>query len=315
MAYTVEAMDSPLPSAHAPVTPELPSKSFTGYDVAAESARSKDKAPSEAKSEPKSGQVETKEEPKVPADPGESVTLSPRISAIARKEQAARQREQALVQREKDLAERLAKADKFDSIQKRIEAKDYSAAEELGMTYEQYSDYLLSKKAPDPQEERYKKVETELDALKRKQAELELKEYNFNQNLWKQEISKVVSAGEDFSTIKELGAEDVVLQHINDSFEEDGVELTVEQAAKDIEEALVARAEKFASVSKIKTRLGQPAEARTLGAPRTSSPKTITQNLTVSSEQTKPSKPFHLMSESEQIAEAIRRVNMAKLSR
>src|ERR1700677_4791423 len=101
MAYVVEPMDSPLPSAHSKtqsqLTPDLPSKSFTGYDTAAEAARIKDKA-LEGKPEAQQKQVETTEEPQSPANPSESVTLSPKISALARKEQATRQREQALVQ-------------------------------------------------------------------------------------------------------------------------------------------------------------------------------------------------------------------------
>jgi hypothetical protein len=103
----------------------------------------------------------------------------------------------------------------------------------------------------------------------------------------------------------------MVLQHVNDSFDEDDVELTVEQAAKEIEAEAVKRAEKFASVSKIKQRFSEP--PKVLGAPKTA-PKTITQSMTLSSEKA-ASKPFHLMSESEQIAEAIRRVQAAKQGR
>ena len=58
-----------------------------------------------------------------------------------------------------------------------------------------------------------------------------------------------------------------MLQHVNDSFEEDGIELTAEQAAKEIEDELVKRAEKFASVSKIKQKFEAPAQK--LGPPKT----------------------------------------------
>ena len=107
--------------------------------------------------------------------------------------------------------------------------------------------------------------------------------------------------------------EEAVLQHVNDSFEQDGVKLTAEQAAKEIEEALIARAEKFSSVSKIKNK--QVSEAKVLGPPKTSSVKTITQQMTTTPKTAPTSKPFHLMSESEQIAEAFRRVQAAKLQR
>ena len=115
----------------------------------------------------------------------------------------------------------------------------------------------------------------------------------------------MVSGSEDFSSIKELGAEEIVLQHINDSFEEDGVELSAEEAAKEIEAALVARAEKFASLTKLK----KQQETRTLPPPKAS--KTITQNMTTTPVKSS-TKPMHLMSESEQWAEATRRYLASK---
>lgn len=310
MAFSVEAMDvapAAVPN-NQPNQFDLPSKEFVGYDPKGVTPVTGSDRAENVKQE---DTVEASE-PAEPARPEESVTLSPQISALARKEQAQRQRERALAQRERELEAKLADAEKYQQIRSKIANKDYSAADELGMTHEQYTQYLLDKQASeDPAEQRYRKVESELEQLKKRQEELVIQEWKANQNLWKQEIAKVVDGNEEFSTIKELGAHEAVLKHINDSFEEDGIELTAEQAAKEIEEALIARAEKLASVSKIKKKF--EAEPKVLGAPKTS-PKTITQNMTVTSEKVK-SKPFHLMTESEQIAEAIRRVQAAKQQR
>lgn len=241
----------------------------------------------------------------------ESVTLSPQISALARKEQAQRKREQAIVQREKDFADKLSKAEKYEQLQKKIAAKDYSAADELGLTYEEYTQHLLNKNATEsPEAKTLREMREEMAALKKNQEEQTVKEYQANQALWKEEIAKVIDGNEEFSTIKHFKAYDAVLHHINDSFEEDGIELTAEQAAKEIENALAERAEKFASAPKIKNKMQGD---KVLGPPKSSS-KTLTQNMTVTSQ--KPStKPFHMLSESEQIAEAIRRVQAAKQTR
>lgn len=310
MAFTVEAMDVAPASQpnNQPNQFDLPAKEFVGYDPkGTTTVTGSDR--SENVKQPDTTEAAV---PAEPAAPEESVTLSPQISALARKEQAQRQRERALMQREKALEARLADAEKYQQLKTKVAAKDYSAAEELGLTHEQYTQYVLEKQAgEDPVEQRYRKVESELEQLKKNQEEQTVQEYQANQGLWKQEIAKVVDGNEEFSTIKELGAHAAVLKHINDSFDEDGVELTAEQAAKEIEEALFARAEKLASVSKIKKKF--EAEPKVLGAPK-ASPKTITQNMTVTSEKSK-SKPFHLMSESEQIAEAIRRVQAAKTQR
>lgn len=315
MAFTVEAIEvAPMPAQtnNQPNQFDLPSKEFVGYDPKGTTTITG--TPNERASEPNVKQENTVEveAPAEPAKTEESVTLSPQISALARKEQAQRQRERALVQREKDFAAKLADAEKYAQLKSKIAAKDYSAADEMGLSYEQYTQYLLDKQNGEkPEEQRYRKVESELEALKKQQEEKTIQEYQANQALWKKEIAQVIASNEEFSTIKELKAESAVLKHINESFDEDGVELTVEQAAKEIEEHLVARAEKLASVSKLKKKF--EAGPSVLGAPKTS-PKTITQNMTVTSEKVK-SKPFHLMSESEQIAEAIRRVQASKLQR
>lgn len=310
MGFTTEAMEAApagLPN-NQPNQFDLPSKEFTGYDPKGTTTVTG----SDRSENLKQANTSEVSAPAEPARAEESLTLSPQISALARKEQAQRQRERAFMQREKELTAKLADAEKYQQIRTKLAAKDYSAADDLGMTHDQYTQYLLDKQAgEDPAEQRYRKVESELEQLKKNQEEQTIQEYKANQNLWKQEIAKVVDAGEEFSTIKELGAYDAVLRHINDSFDEDGIELSAEQAAKEIEDALYARAEKLASVSKIKKKF--ETEPRVLGAPK-SSPKTITQNMTVTSEKAK-SKPFHLMSESEQIAEAIRRVQASKLQR
>lgn len=311
MAFTTESIEVPVTpqsNANEPNQFDLPVKEFLGYDPKGTTTVTGSPIESKTQESPKQ-ETTTEQVADSPAE--ESVRLSPQISALARKEQAQRKREQAFSQREKEFQSKLADAEKYAQLKAKLAAKDYSAADELGMSYEEYTQYLIDKKsAENPEEQRYRKVEEKLSSLEKAQEEQTLKEYAENQKLWKQEIAKTVDADEKFSTIKELGAYQAVLDHVNDSFEEDGVELTVEQAAQEIEEALVARAEKFASVTKIKQKFQEP--PKVLGAPKTS-PKTITQNMTVTSEKTTSSKPFHMMSEREQWEEAARRVQAARI--
>lgn len=315
MAFTTESLEAPRmgQALSEPSQFDLPSKEFVGYDpkgthsITGSPLVKNNEIPKQA--ETPAGEQPTQDEV---APVEETVTLSPKVSALARKEQAQRQREQVLARREKELEAKLADADKFRKLQEKIAAKDYSAADELGLKYDEYVEHELKKNTEvTPEEQRFRKLEEELAATKKVQEEREITEYKNNQALWKQEIIRLVSDNEEFSTIKALGAEDAVLQHVNDSFEEDGVELTAEQAAKDIEKHLYERAEKFSSVPKLKNKAP---EAKVLGPPK-NSPKTITQNMTTTPKTATTSKPFHLMSESEQIQEAIRRVQAAKLQR
>ncbi len=311
MSYTTQTLETSIPSVQNTSDADLPSKTFTGYDpngTTTITGSPNERATANVKqAQTNEGAAQTPEE--------ESVTLSPKVSAIARREQAQRQREQLLKQREADLAAKIADAEKFAALKTKIANKDYSAAEELGLSYDEYTNHLVTKQAEkNPQEERQLKLEQELAQLKKSQEESTVREYEANQKLWKQEISRVVTADEELSTFEKRAREnglleegtsfaDMILQHVNDSFEEDDIELTAEEAAKEIKEALLGTAKKFSSI------LGNTtfdAPNKKLGAP-----KTITQNMTVSSQ--KPvRKPFHLMSESEQIAEAYRRVQEAK---
>ena len=310
MAFTTEAMaavSTPIQGIEQNQL-DLPSREFVGYDPKGTTTITGTPVERPAQDVKQQNTADGG----VEASPQEeSVTLSPKISALARKEQAQRQREAAFKQREAALEAKLADAERYASLKSKLANKDYSAADELGMTYDEYTQYLLQKQAgEDPAEQRYRAVEEKLSNIEKQQEELAVKEYKFNQNLWKQEIQKTVADAEIYPEIQYWKAESAVLQHINDSFELDGVELTAEQAAKEIEEQLVERSKRFADAPSLKNRAEPP---RVLGAPK-SAPKTITQNMTQSS-QKPASKPFHLMSESEQIAEAIRRVQAAKQSR
>jgi hypothetical protein len=296
MGFTTEDMPA-APIARALAEPsqfDLPVREFVGYDAS------------------RTPQKEVPRETPVVATetPAEEVTLSPKVSALARKEQAQRAREKAIAEKERTFAEKMADADKYHQLKTKLAAKDYSAAEELGLTYEEYVKHELNKEASkDPAQERVRQLEEKLSALEKAREEDAVKEYQANQALWKNEIKKTVTENEEFSTIKDLGAEDIVLKHINDSFEEDGLELSVEEAAKEIEEALLERANKFASVTKLKNKVG----GKVLGPPKTVT--TITQNMTTTPRSVPSAKPFHLMSESEQIQEATRRMQQAKLQR
>lgn len=307
MAFTTEAIGSGIPSINpvSEITKIPDGPSFMGYDP--KGTMSVTGSPL-IRAEPQIAQ-NLKQDVDNEGLPQESVRLSSKISALARKEQAQRQREMAFKRREQELSQKLADAEKFAQIREKIANKDYSGAEELGLSYEEHTQQLLNKQASeDPAEQRARKLEEQIESLKKAQEEQTVREYEANQQLWRQDISRVLQASDDFPTIRELGAEDTVLKHINDSFEQDEIELTTEDACKEIEEALESRVDKYASLTKVRRKIE---ESRSLGPPKPGS-KTITQQMTVTSEKQK-TKPFHLMSESEQLAEAIRRVQAEKL--
>src|SRR5271165_4799624 len=106
MSFTTESINTPNPNlpAGAPLDATLPSKTFIGYDTKGTTTITN--SPNEHPGQPNVKQRENSEgrqtgnptpEAQASSSPKEeSVTLSPKVSAIARKEAALRQREKDL---------------------------------------------------------------------------------------------------------------------------------------------------------------------------------------------------------------------------
>jgi len=234
----------------------------------------------------------------------ESVRLSPQLSALARKEQAFRQREQALKEREKSIEAKLANAEKFEALKAKMSSKDFSEAEALGLSYEDYTKYVLEKQGgEDPLQAKISALEAKLESIEKGTEESAANQFEETVAEYKKEISKLVSDNPEYSSIKELKREDAVLQVILDAFEADGEELTVNEAAQQVEDYLVEYGKRFTSLPKFKTEV-EP-EERVL--PRPVVGKTLTNDMTVGSEK-RPLKSLQFLSEAERYAEARRRV-------
>lgn len=232
----------------------------------------------------------------------ESVKLSPQLSALARKEQAYRQREQALKARERELEAKLADADQYSQLKTKFSSKDYSEAEKLGLNYEEYTKYLLDKQSgEDPQTQAFKALEAEVQALKKGKEESAAQEYEETVAEYKKEINQLIATTSEFPRTKKLGRQDAVLQLILDSWEQDGTELTIAEASKDVEAYLSALAKDLTLESPVVE------EPRRLPPPRPGT-KTLNQNMAAVGTDAKPLKPLQYLSEAERYAEARRRV-------
>lgn len=240
----------------------------------------------------------------VSATTEESVKLSPQLSALARKEQAYRQREQALKDREKDLEQKLKDAESFQNLKKKLSEKDFSEAEALGLTYDEYTKYKVDKlNGEDPAKAELNALKAEVEALKKGKADSDTQAYEDTVKEYKKEISTLIETSSDFPSVKQMKREDAVLQLILDSWEEDGEEVTIAQASKSIEEFLKEEAKQWEPLLK---RSEPVSEEKTLPPPRTGM-KTLTQQVTAGSEK-RPLKSLQFLSESERYAEARRRV-------
>lgn len=238
----------------------------------------------------------------VVTEPVKEVTLSPQLAALARKEAKFRQQEQAFKAEQAKLETERAEISKLKDLKTKLDAKDYSILDSLGVSYEEWTNYLISKgEAEKPELQAVKALEEKVKTLEESQKSQVSKQYEATIEQYKRDIKSTIEANAEYSSIKEKKAEGYVLQHILDTFNEEGEILTVDQAAKDIEEAIIEEAKEWQSLSKLKAAI-EP-EKKQLPAPR-SGLRTLTNEVT----QVIPSTPrnqFQFLTMKERIAASI----------
>lgn len=234
----------------------------------------------------------------------ESVTLSPAAAALARKEAKFRQQQQELKTKESELEAERKEIAELKAIKAKLAVKDYSGVESL-VDYESYTNYLIEKGSQNtPEQQEIKKLATKLESMEKAQQDDVSKRFDAVVNERRTAIKALIAADDTYSTIKGLKAEETVVQHILDTWEHDNIELTVEQATKEVEDLLQEKATKWAGFSKVKTEVSQ--EKKEL-PPLKSGVKTLTNNMAPTGEIKRPQKSFEGMSEQERYKEAYRR--------
>lgn len=249
------------------------------------------------------------EQPAAPAAPtdSQSVSLSPEATAQARREQTFRRQQAELKAAQDALVKERAEIAELRDLKTKLQAKDFSGVESQ-VDYEAYTNYLIEKSAQvSPEQAEIQKLKAEIEAVKKSQSDVQ------NTRIMAS-IQAVVDANPALSSIKELKAYGHVKQHIEDTREQDGVELSPEQAAAEVEEALLEAARQWTSLSKLRTAPQQPVPQTpaTQVAPRPSAPvkeppRTITNQMNATGEVKAARPPLDSFPPRERLAEARRR--------
>ncbi len=256
---------------------------------------------SEQKKEAESGEVAPVKE--------ESITLSPQMAALARKEQKFRQNELNVKRREEALAAREANISRLEELEKKLKADDYSGVEDL-VKYDKYTNYLIEKDTQlTPEQKAVKELNEKVSGVeKRIQEDVEIR-FEAAVNERRKAVQTLVETNQEFSSIKEMKAEEAVVKHILDTWEHDQIDLSPEEAAKEVEEILLETANKWNSLSKLKNKLNpnEVTEDKHALPPLRAPIKTLTNNMAATGEIKRVQKPLGQMSDSERWAEARRR--------
>lgn len=203
--------------------------------------------------------VEVKEEPTEAA----SQPLSPQFVALAKKEQAIRKARQELKAQQEAFERERANYVAKESLK----TDPLSALNELGLTYDKLTELQLSQQNPDPNQQTLEQLEKlkaqleeRLSSFDQKLADRDKQAYDAAVNQIRRDVELLVDSDPSFETIKASGEIGAVVELIEKVFHKEGQILTVEEAAKAVEEALVEREsdrlQKLLALSKIKSRVG-----------------------------------------------------------
>jgi hypothetical protein len=231
-------------------------------------------------SEPKAA-TEAKSESEDPEQP-----LSKQYAIIARKEKAIRAKMQELKAKEAELAGReqslrsqpQAQLDesKFIALEK-LQGDPIATLLRAGITYDQITQMVMNQPQIDPATKvMIEEMKAEIKALKGEQESSNKKYVDQQQQAYQQavkqirlEANQLVNSDPAYETIKETGSVSDVVELIEETFKADGILLSVEEAAREVEEYLVEQAAKLAKLKKIQQRLAPPKQE----APKSQEPK------------------------------------------
>lgn len=218
-----------------------------------------------------------------PGVPSEAATdpketpISSQYAILAKKEKALRmkahQQEQNYRAREQAILakEEAAKSQNTQDLSRyiskdRFQNDPLGALADAGLTYDQITQLALNgNQAQDP---RYLQLAEQVKALKEEQVSAR-KAYDDQQlesraqaiRQMERQAKDLITNDPAFETIKEYGATKHVIKLIERTFDEDGILLTVEEAALKVEEHLMEKAIRLSRLNKVQQRL-KPAASK-----------------------------------------------------
>ncbi len=228
-----------------------------------------------------------------------------RFVQIARQERAlrakAQQQDKTFKEREAALQAReaaLAPQDLSNYVSKdQIRQDALSVLEENGVSWDALTDQVVNRQPTDP------RVNSHISRLEAKILELEKANVTSRQSQEQQQqasyqaavkqirtdATNLVNSDPEFETVKAKGAVKDVVELIERTYAKDGVVLSVEEAAKEVEEYLVNEAVKDYNINKIKQRIAASNASKTTSETKTQSPQqTQMKTLTNATSSTRP---------------------------
>lgn len=213
-----------------------------------------------------------------------------RFAQLARKEKALRAQARQLQEQQRAIQEQQAKAQ--SSWKDQLKTDPLAVLAEAGLTHDQIAEMLLNSR---PDDIELKRIKAELKAIKDSQQDQFTKIQEQQKAAYEQavkqvsrEVNQLVSSNEAYETIRATNSQEAVVELIKQTYDEDGVLLSAEEAADMVEEYLTDEALSLAKLKKVQSKLApseaapSDSEASQVQKPQITT-KTLTNTVTASS--------------------------------
>lgn len=237
-----------------------------------------------------------KEETKV-ADPIEDTQISSRLAQLAKREKSIRlkqqQQEQAIKAKEADLAKREAElaakptTDLSQYISKqRLKENPLDVLAEAELSYDELTQQLINQQPKNPRyEAQLQKIAEEnrqlrqaIDDIKKGQETQQTEAYQAALRQIESDATDLVNKDPAFELTRHAGEVKEIVKLIEDTYKQDGIVMSVEEAAALIEAELEERTLKFINKSeKLKNKLTPKTQVNSTKAEATTQTQVVTQ--------------------------------------
>jgi len=255
-----------------------------------------------------------------PRAPEETVKLSPQVAALARREQKFRQEKMEFERNRASLAKEREDIAQYKAMKEKLAAKDYSGLDGL-VDYNDYSQYQINKYAgQDPVQERLTHLDKKIADIEKFSEDNANKQFEAAVSERRQAAKQLIDSSQNFPMIKKANAQEAIVHHILDTWENDKdkngnpIELSIEEAAKEVEEGLKERAREWSALlqDQQETKEIQTAPDRKVLPALKPQMKTLT-NQAIAGDLKRPAKPYSLMTNDAERWAAARERALAKL--
>lgn len=182
---------------------------------------------------------------------------------IQRQEAQYKQREAALVARESELQSKSEMNQKgFVDINK-LKNDPIGTLQDLGVTYDELANQMMNPTKIDPRLQAHiDRLQAKIETLEKGTTETNERVSKQQQQAYDQAVKQIeldtrnlVNSDPNFETIKATGSTKDVVELITETFNKDGILMTVEDAANEVENYLIEEAMKLTKIEKIKRKL------------------------------------------------------------